>query len=70
LDAAGKPATPYNIALAWNGGLAAAINGRAPRAARTYAQRAANLAVVFDKPGALSSVAERRPAVQLVADAR
>jgi len=35
--------TPYNIALAWNGGLSAAINGRASTAARDYAQRVSNL---------------------------
>lgn len=50
LEAAGKPATPYNIALAWNGGVTAAISGRAPRVAHNYAQRAANLAAVLDKP--------------------
>lgn len=48
LEAARKPATPYNIALAWNGGVSAAISGRAPRAARDYAQRAANLAASYD----------------------
>ena len=40
---AGFPATPYNIALAWNGGLNAVVSGRAPAAARDYAKRAANL---------------------------
>ena len=44
LEAARVPATNYNIALAWNGGLTAAIKGRAPRAAHNYAQRAVNLA--------------------------
>lgn len=48
LEAARKPATPYNIALAWNGGVSAVISGRAPRAARDYAQRAANLAASYD----------------------
>lgn len=47
LEKAGRPATAYNIALAWNGGLRAAITGRSPRAARDYAQRAANLADDF-----------------------
>ena len=59
LEAARVPATPYNIALAWNGGLTGAISGRAPRAARDYAQRAANLAATFE-----------RPQPQLVASAR
>lgn len=48
LEKAGVPATTYNIALAWNAGLTAAISGKAPRAAREYASRAANLAAVFD----------------------
>jgi len=48
LEAARRPATPYNIALAWNGGISAAISGRAPRAARDYAQRASNLAASYD----------------------
>src|SRR6185295_13837375 len=30
LESAGVPATPYNIALAWNGGLGAVIAGKAP----------------------------------------
>lgn len=44
LEAARMPATPYTIALAWNGGLTAAVAGRSSRAAHDYAQRAANLA--------------------------
>lgn len=44
LERGGVPATSYNIALAWNAGLTAAINGRAPRVAHDYAQRAQNLA--------------------------
>lgn len=35
--------TPYRVALAWNGGLSAALNGTSPRSARDYAQRVANL---------------------------
>jgi hypothetical protein len=48
LEAAGVPATPYNIALAWNGGLSAVISGRSPRVAHDYAQRAVNLAAAYD----------------------
>ena len=47
LEGAGLPATAYNIALAWNGGLNAAVLGRAPAVARDYAERAANLAGAF-----------------------
>jgi hypothetical protein len=43
LEEAHVPATPYNIALAWNGGLNAAIAGSAPRIAHDYAARVANL---------------------------
>jgi hypothetical protein len=48
LEAAGLPATPYNIALAWNGGLSAVISGRSPAIAHDYARRAVNLAAVYD----------------------
>lgn len=47
LERAGLQASPYNIALAWNGGLTAAIKGRAPRVAHAYAQRAENIAEVL-----------------------
>ena len=43
LERAGRPATPYAIGLAWNGGLEAALRGRSPRAAHAYAERVANL---------------------------
>ncbi len=58
LEGAGLPATPYHIALAWNGGLSAAIAGKSPLAAHDYAARAANLAAVFDHGGS-SIVASR-----------
>ena len=48
LEKAGLPATPYNIALAWNGGLSAVLAGRAPSIAHDYASRAANLAAVYE----------------------
>ena len=44
LERAGQTATPYLIALAWNSGLDAAVNGRSPAVAHDYAQRAVNLA--------------------------
>lgn len=43
LEAAGRPADPYNIALAWNAGLRATVNGRAPTASHRYAVRVQNL---------------------------
>jgi hypothetical protein len=48
LEEARVPATPYNIALAWNGGLGAVISGRSPRIAHDYAQRATNLASSYE----------------------
>lgn len=47
LERAGLPATPYNIALAWNSGLRHVVKGTAPRVAHNYAERASNLAEVF-----------------------
>ncbi len=55
LERAGLTATPYLIALAWNGGLAAAVNGRSPAVAHDYAHRAVNLAEELDQ------TARRRP---------
>ncbi len=40
----GLEATPYNIALAWNGGLGATVRGTVPSAARDYAERVLNIA--------------------------
>ncbi len=48
LELHGIPATPYNIAKAWNGGLGAALAHRSSHAAREYAQRASNMAASFD----------------------
>ena len=55
LEKAGMTASPYNVALAWNGGLAATVGGRAPRAAHRYAERAANLASVLGGEGTLAA---------------
>jgi hypothetical protein len=41
--------TAYRIALAWNGGLGAALESRPPSAAVDYATRASNLAAEFGK---------------------
>jgi hypothetical protein len=43
----GLTADPYNIALAWNGGLMAAVRGRTSTSARDYATRVNNLAQEF-----------------------
>jgi hypothetical protein len=49
VERAGFPATTYNIALAWNGGVTSLSSWRVPRSVRDYAQRASNLAADFDQ---------------------
>lgn len=48
LERAGLPVTPYNIALAWNGGLEAVVLGRVVAASHDYARRAETLAEIYD----------------------
>lgn len=43
----GLAPTPYNIALAWNGGLTATVRGRVSAASRNYAERVSNLVQEF-----------------------
>jgi len=50
LEQKGLPATPYNIALAWNAGVNAVLRSRVPTVARDYAERAANLAGTLERP--------------------
>jgi hypothetical protein len=45
----GMTATPYRIALAWNGGIGAVFDDHPPAAAVDYALRAANLAKDLEK---------------------
>jgi len=45
LTRAGMPVNPYNVALAWNGGLTATVRGRVSAATRDYAERVNNLAL-------------------------
>ena len=56
LDAAGIDANGYNIALAWNCGLSAVINGRIPMQTYHYAERVSNLTDVYRNPQQESSV--------------
>jgi len=51
LERCGVPATTYNIAVAWNAGLDAAISGHAPHASRNYAERVVNLAHDMGRSG-------------------
>lgn len=44
LTRAGMEATPYNIALVWNGGLAAVVRGTVRPVTRDYAERVKNIA--------------------------
>jgi len=50
------PVTPFNVALVWNGGVRAVLDGNPPSAVVDYASRAANLAAVLEK----SQVADAR----------
>jgi hypothetical protein len=43
LERNGMAATPYNIAMAWNAGLSAVINGRIGNGTRGYARQVVNL---------------------------
>jgi hypothetical protein len=65
LEVAQVPATPYYIALAWNGGLSAAVSGRSPRIAHDYAERAANLARAIDieQSPLLASLGSNNPSI-------
>jgi hypothetical protein len=56
LERRGIVATPYRIALAWNGGIRAVFVEHPPSVAADYAARAANLAAYFEK----SEVADAR----------
>jgi len=53
----GVSPSPYNIALAWNGGVGAVARGSAPAVARDYARRAANLVESFQR----ATIADARP---------
>lgn len=44
LEQNGLESSVYNIALAWNAGLGAVINGRVPAVSRDYARRVENIA--------------------------
>ena len=45
----GVVATPYNVALAWNGGIGAVLDTHPPAGAVDYANRAANLTALFQR---------------------
>jgi hypothetical protein len=49
LEKRGVAATPYNVALAWNGGIKAVFDPHPPAVAVDYANRAANIASVLEK---------------------
>ncbi len=49
LDRRGIAATPYRIALAWNGGIGAVMGRNPPASAADYASRAANIAEELEK---------------------
>ena len=45
----GVTATPYTIALAWNGGIGAVLDSHPPSGAVDYARRAANMTALFQR---------------------
>lgn len=47
LEESGVPATPYNIACAWNGGAGSVARGTVSRAAREYGECVSNLTAEF-----------------------
>lgn len=49
LERRGIEATPYRIALAWNGGMRAVVGDHPPSVALDYASRAANLASYYER---------------------
>jgi hypothetical protein len=51
----GIDVTPYNVALVWNGGLAAVVNGNIGEATRDYAERVTNMVEKFRRPQQLAS---------------
>lgn len=54
LEVRGLAVTPYNVALAWNGGIRAVTDGHPPAVAIDYASRAANLAAELDRSQVLA----------------
>jgi len=51
----GVEPSPYRVALAWNGGIGAAVDKHPPAAAVDYASRAANLAAEMERNEMASS---------------
>jgi hypothetical protein len=49
LEKSGVAVTPFNVALAWNGGIKAVLDDHPPASAVDYASRAANLAAEFGR---------------------
>ncbi len=49
LDQAGIDPSPFNIAMAWNCGLGAVIQGRVPSVTYNYAQRVVNLVEAYQE---------------------
>lgn len=57
LTRGGFEASAYNIALAWNSGVRAALRDTSPDCARNYARRASTLADYYERLSARNSVA-------------
>jgi hypothetical protein len=66
---AGIQPIPYNIALAWNGGLEAVVSGRAVEASHRYAQQVQNLVEKLRQMEAVSATDRPQAEVAAVAPA-
>jgi hypothetical protein len=68
LERAGVDANPFNIAMAWNTGVANVVNGRVPSVSYDYAERVTNLVHTFKRNAsrAPDTAVAAAPAVQAV----
>ena len=62
LENAGADASAFNIAMAWNCGVDAVLNGRAPAVSYNYAERVTNLIETLQQRTQPVATDEKRPA--------
>ena len=62
LENAGADASPFNIAMAWNCGVDAVLNGRAPAVSYNYAERVTNLVDTLKQRPQPVATDDKRPA--------
>lgn len=64
LENAGVDASPFNIAMAWNCGVDAVLNGRVPAVSYNYAERVTNLIDTLQQRTQPVATDEKRPTVR------